>query len=161
MAVKSENTPSQSTIKPGETISLSTRFGNLSRGKCWGKCFVGSKKPKGDFVWVEKSGGTLLLTEPGYYVVGSDDGFQRKANGEFYLAPPAAAEVKEEAKKQAAATVEQATADCWTILQALPVKEMAKVVKALKLKVSPPKEKPAVEEPEEAPELTGDEMTNE
>lgn len=84
--MKSENTPSQTTIAPGEEIKLSTRFGGLSRGKCWGKYYPNQTRAKGDFDWVAKSNGNLFLTGPGYYVVGSDDGFSRKARGEFHLA---------------------------------------------------------------------------
>jgi hypothetical protein len=89
--MKRENTPSQDTIAPGETIELTTRFGGLSRGKCWGKFFPGKTRATGDFEWVEKDrNGSLYLTGPGYYVVGSGDGFSREARGEFELkAPPA------------------------------------------------------------------------
>jgi hypothetical protein len=81
-----ETTPSVTTIKPGEIIKLSTRFGGLSRGKCWGKFFPGKTTPTGDFEWVEKQGGTLYLTGSGYYVVGSTDGYNRKARAAFHLA---------------------------------------------------------------------------
>jgi hypothetical protein len=60
MSTKNENTPSQKTIKEGETITLETRFGGCSRGKCWGKFFPGKTRPTGDFEWVEKSNGNLL-----------------------------------------------------------------------------------------------------
>lgn len=84
--MKSENTPSQASIAAGETVELNTRFGGLSRGKCWGKFYPGKTRATGDFEWVEKSsGGTLYLTGPGYYVVGSNDGFNRQARGEFHL----------------------------------------------------------------------------
>ncbi len=83
--MKTENTPSQKTIKAGETLELSTRFGSCSRGRSWGKHYPG-KRPMGDFTWCDKIGGTLMLTEPGYYVVGSSDGFSRQAKAEFYLA---------------------------------------------------------------------------
>ena len=83
--MKTENTPSQDTIASGETIELSTRFGSLSRGKCWGKCYPGKTRPTGDFEWVEKHNGTLYLTKPGFYIVGSNDGFARKAQAEFTL----------------------------------------------------------------------------
>lgn len=85
MATKNENTPNEETIKRGEVIELETRFGGLSRGKCWGRYYPNKKHPVGDFEWVEKSGGTLYLQGSGYYVVGSSDGFSRKAQGEFYL----------------------------------------------------------------------------
>lgn len=84
--MKSENTPSKSEISPGETISLETRFGGLSQGKCWGKYYPNQMGAKGAFEWVEKRNGNLILSGPGYYVVGSNDGFSRKAQGEFYLA---------------------------------------------------------------------------
>lgn len=85
--MKTENTPSKTTIAKGETIELNTRFGGLSRGKCWGKFFPGQARATGGFEWVEKDNhGTLYLPGPGYYVVGSDDGFNRKARGEFALA---------------------------------------------------------------------------
>jgi hypothetical protein len=83
--MKPENTPNQSTITPGETIELNTRFGHCSRGKAWGKCFPGQTRPVGDFDWVDKTGGTLYITKPGYYVVGSSDGFSRSAKSEFCL----------------------------------------------------------------------------
>lgn len=82
---KSENTPSAETIKAGETIELTTRFGGLSRGKCWGKYYANKTGPVGDFEWCAKEGGTLFLTGPGYYVVGSGDGFSREARGCFVL----------------------------------------------------------------------------
>lgn len=85
--MKTDHTPNQDSIKPGEVITLRTRFGDLSRGRCWGKCFPGKSTPTGDFVWVDKSGGKLYLTESGYYIVGSSDGFNRSAKAEFYLAP--------------------------------------------------------------------------
>ncbi len=84
--MKSENTPSQNSIAPGEVIKLHTRFGSLSRGKCWGKCFPHKTAPVGSFDWVDKSDGTLYLTKPGYYIVGSNDGYNRSAKGEFHLA---------------------------------------------------------------------------
>lgn len=83
--MKTDNKPSQSSIKLGETIKLTTRFGGLSRGKCWGKYFPNQDRAKGDFEWVEKANGVLYLSGPGYYVVGSDDGFSRKARAEFHL----------------------------------------------------------------------------
>lgn len=83
--MSTENTPSKSTIKPGEDIILSTRFGGCSRGKCWGKFFPGKTRATGDFEWVEKKNGSLVLTGVGYYVVGSNDGFSRKAQTEFQL----------------------------------------------------------------------------
>lgn len=85
--MKTENSPSQDTIKSGEEIKLSTRFGNCSRGKCWGKYYPNKKRASGDFEWCEKQGGSVFLTGPGYYIIGSDDGFSRKARTEFYLAP--------------------------------------------------------------------------
>lgn len=86
--MKSENTPSVSEIAPGQEIKLSTRFGSCSRGKSWGKYYPNKTRATGYFEWVEKcnSGATLVLTGPGFYVVGSDDGFARKARGEFHLA---------------------------------------------------------------------------
>jgi hypothetical protein len=87
--MKTENTPSQDTIATGETIELYTRFGALSRGKCWGKYFPNKKCAQGDFEWVGKAGATLHLEGPGYYIVGSSDGFSRQARAEFYLAPKA------------------------------------------------------------------------
>lgn len=88
---KCENKPDVDEIAAGETIDLPTRFGGLSRGKCWGKCFPGKTRPTGDWHWVDKSGGVLFLTEPGYYLVGSSDGFSRTARGEFCLRAAAAA----------------------------------------------------------------------
>jgi hypothetical protein len=85
MLMKSENTPLKKTIKQGEIIELNTRFGSLSRGKCWGKCYPNQTRPKGEFVWVDKSQGTLYLDQPGYYIVGSGDGFNRSAKSEFVL----------------------------------------------------------------------------
>lgn len=96
---KSEYTPSQSTIGSGETIELSTRFGHLSRGKAWGKYYANRKRPvpRDDFQWVDKSGGTVYLSGPGYYIVGSNDGFSRSAKAEFYLglSEPLAAAIQE------------------------------------------------------------------
>lgn len=87
--MKSENTPRQSEIGPGEVIKLSTRFGDCSRGKAWGKYFANRKRPvpATDFEWVDKTGGTLYLSGAGYYIVGSNDGFNRSAKAEFYLGP--------------------------------------------------------------------------
>jgi hypothetical protein len=87
MSLKSENTPSKSTIKAGEEITLSTRFGGCSRGKSWGKFYPGKSRATGDFEWCEKvnNGAAVVLTGAGFYVVGSDDGFNRKARGEFAL----------------------------------------------------------------------------
>lgn len=97
--MRTEHVPGQSTIAPGETIGLSTRFGYLSRGKAWGKYYANRKRPVplDDFEWVDKSGGTLYLTGPGYYIVGSNDGFNRSAKAEFYLgiAEPVAAAIQE------------------------------------------------------------------
>ncbi len=84
--MKRENTPEKSTVAPGETIKLNTRFGGLSRGKCWGKYFPNKSRATGDFEWVEKdSNGNLYITGPGFYVVGSSDGFSREARGEFEI----------------------------------------------------------------------------
>lgn len=83
--MKTENQPSKLTIAAGQTIKLETRFGGCSRGKCWGKFYPGQTRPKGEFEWVEKSNGVLFLDQPGFYVVGSDDGFARKAKVEFVL----------------------------------------------------------------------------
>jgi len=106
--MKSENTPRHSTIAPGETIELSTRFGGLSRGKAWGKYFANRKRPvpSTDFEWVDKTGGTLYLSGPGYYIVGSNDGFNRSAKSEFYLAAtePLAEAISEAQKTVAVAT---------------------------------------------------------
>lgn len=85
--MKSENTPTEESIAPGQVIKLETRFGGLSRGKCWGKHFPNRKTPTGEFQWVSKSSGALYLEGPGYYIVGSSDGFRREARAEFYLAP--------------------------------------------------------------------------
>lgn len=93
--MKHENTPSVNSIAPGETIELRTRFGGLSRGKCWGKFFPGSKRPVGDWEWVDKTNGTLYLPAPGYYIVGSGDGFSRSAKAEFYIAPAVVAQEQE------------------------------------------------------------------
>lgn len=85
--MKSENTPSVEAIAPGETIKLNTRFGGCSRGKCWGKYYPGQTRAKGEFSWVDKDrNGNLFLEGPGFYVVGSSDGFSREARGEFCLA---------------------------------------------------------------------------
>lgn len=85
--MKTDNVPSESSIAEGETIKLTTRFGGLSRGKCWGKFFPGKSRPTGDFEWVEKNKGTLYLQGAGYYLVGSSDGYSREARAQFYLAP--------------------------------------------------------------------------
>jgi hypothetical protein len=53
----------------GERLAVKTRFGDMSRGKCWGR--------NGDGTWADKEGGTVYLT-PGEWKVGSDDGFRRK-----------------------------------------------------------------------------------
>ncbi len=92
--MKTENTPSQSSIAAGETLELSTRFGGCSRGKCWGKFYPGKTRASGDFEWCEKSGGTVYLSGPGFYIVGSNDGFQRKAQAEFTLVSKASASAK-------------------------------------------------------------------
>jgi len=56
--------------RDGGTISIATRYGSLSRGKCWGR----NKKTD---EWADKSDGTVYLT-PGRWMVGSSDGFSRK-----------------------------------------------------------------------------------
>lgn len=84
--MKTDKTPAKSTIAKGETIELTTRFGVMSRGKCWGKYFPNKTRPTGDFQWVEKHNGTLYLQGPGYYLIGSSDGFSREARAEFHLA---------------------------------------------------------------------------
>lgn len=53
-------------------VEVETRYGGLSRGKCWAR-----RAGRGDAEWADKRGGTVLLTE-GEWVVGSDDGFRRK-----------------------------------------------------------------------------------
>lgn len=83
--MSTEYSPEQETIAPGEIIKLRTRFGGLSRGRCWGKCYPGKSGPIGDFEWVPKEDGTLFLTQPGYYIVGSSDGFRRSARVSFQL----------------------------------------------------------------------------
>lgn len=90
--MKSDYQPDKTTIAPGEVITLRTRFGDLSRGRCWGKYFPNKSTPTGDFQWVEKHGGKLYLSGPGFYVIGSNDGFNRKAQSSFELtaAAPAA-----------------------------------------------------------------------
>jgi hypothetical protein len=51
-----------------------------------------------------------------------------------------------EAKRaEVAQTVDTAIAQCWAILGALPEKEAKKVLSSLKLKVSPPRETPAID----------------
>lgn len=82
-----ENTPDQKFISPGETIELVTRFGGLPRGKCWGKRYpVGSDGyVESTRTWVPRRRGTLIITDPGYYVVGSDDGFHHRAKVAFVL----------------------------------------------------------------------------
>lgn len=99
--MKRENTPSQDTIKAGETIELSTRFGGLSHGKCWGKFYANKTRATGGFEWVEKDkSGTLFLTGPGFYEVGSGDGFSRKARGSFTLISAAELTVEEKIARQ-------------------------------------------------------------
>lgn len=85
MKTTQDNIPTEDNIAPGETIELETRFGRLSRGKCWGKFYPGKTRESGDFEWVEKNGGTLYLTGSGFYVVGSSDGFSRSAKSSFVL----------------------------------------------------------------------------
>lgn len=97
--MKEENTPSKSSIKSGATIELETRFGGLSLGKCWGKFYPGKTRATGDFDWVEKSGGTLYLSGPGYYIVGSSDGFSRAARAEFTLSEKKVVTPEERAAK--------------------------------------------------------------
>lgn len=85
--MKNENKPTETSIAPAQVIKLNTRFGGCSRGKCWGKYFANKTTPTGGFDWVEKSNGNLFLSGPGYYIVGSSDGFSRDARAEFYIAP--------------------------------------------------------------------------
>lgn len=59
-------------IADAALIVVSTRYGNLSRGKSWGR--QGSGKSA---VWAERNGADVVLT-PGKWTVGSDDGFSRK-----------------------------------------------------------------------------------
>jgi len=40
---------------------IHTMYGNLSRGKCWGKWYENKKIPVGKFDWCEKNGGTLYV----------------------------------------------------------------------------------------------------
>ena len=61
------------------TVKIYSRYGGLSRGKCWGR------QGTGDAVrWADKSGSALYLT-PGRWVVGSDDGFRRKDRGDIIV----------------------------------------------------------------------------
>lgn len=53
-------------------IGIMTRYGHLSRGKCWGR--QGNGK---NVTWAEKANGIVYLT-PGVWTVGSDDGFKRR-----------------------------------------------------------------------------------
>lgn len=58
---------------------IHTRYGSLSRGKCWGKWYAGQTGPRGNFEWVPKDGGTLYIPDgPGFLQWGSNDGFSRK-----------------------------------------------------------------------------------
>lgn len=113
--MKTDHTPSKTAIAPGETIELNTRYGNLSRGKCWGKYYPHQTRATGEFEWVEKSGGTLYLTGPGYYVTGSGDGFNRAARAEFHLA------AAEEPATEEPATEEHATVMFNTVMFDLAV----------------------------------------
>ena len=55
-----------------KTVKIVSRYGGLSRGKCWGR------QGTGDNVrWAEKDGSFLYLTL-GTWHVGSTDGFSRK-----------------------------------------------------------------------------------
>lgn len=74
---------------------------------------------------------------------------QLRAQGKYAKRFYVLIDKKEAEAKKAAATVDEATNQCWVILQALPQKEAKKVLAALKDKVTPPKEKPA-EQPESA-----------
>lgn len=85
MKTTAENVPTEEGIARGDVIELQTRFGSHSRGRCWGRYYPNRSRATGDWRWVEKQRGTLFLEGPGYYVVGSHDGFQRKAKAEFYL----------------------------------------------------------------------------
>ena len=68
-----------STTETKTERTLSTRYGGLPRGKCWGKWYAGKTSATGDFEWCEKSGGTLYIPSgPGHLEYGSDDdGFRR------------------------------------------------------------------------------------
>ena len=55
--------------RSGAELAVETRYGHLSRAKCWGRDTSGR--------WARKDGGTVYLTE-GLWTVGSDDGYRRK-----------------------------------------------------------------------------------
>jgi hypothetical protein len=69
----------------GKKLIIRTKYGDLSRGKCWGKFYAGKDCAAGDFVWAAKRGGQLVIDEAGYLVYGSDDGFSRRQKAEMLI----------------------------------------------------------------------------
>lgn len=61
----------------GASVRVSTRFGALSRGKCWARMGRGQSVE-----WADKDGGAVMLPA-GKWTVGSDDGFSRKEQTEW------------------------------------------------------------------------------
>lgn len=61
-------------------VVLSTKYGNLSRGKAWGRLDAKDK-------WAPKNGGSVTLDEPGEWTVGSSDGFNRKEKDSYTVLP--------------------------------------------------------------------------
>jgi len=61
-------------VAPVGPVRVRTRYGALSRGKCWGRLGTGR-----DVAWADKDRdhGVVLLDRPGVWTVGSDDGFRR------------------------------------------------------------------------------------
>ena len=69
----------------GKSLTISTRYGHLSRGSCWGKFYAGKTCAGGNFRWAEKWNGKLVIDEAGYLVYGSSDGFSRKETREMLI----------------------------------------------------------------------------
>lgn len=63
-------------------VRIRTRFGGLSRGKCWGRQGAGASP-----TWARKDGDIVILDAPGKWIVGSNDGFNRKESDTYYVEP--------------------------------------------------------------------------
>lgn len=82
---------------PGDRIS--TRFGGLSRGRCWGRLGTGD-----NVTWAPKDGSYVTLPSPGKWTVGSSDGFSRKESSTYTVVVEPATVTDEQIAEIRAAT---------------------------------------------------------
>lgn len=68
------------TIGAAQELRIKTRYAHLSHGSCWGKRFNSPRerdRSDGAFTWCAKAGEQVCVDGPGYYLIGSSDGFNR------------------------------------------------------------------------------------